>query len=182
MQLKVKEPSGTFVLFCPGLVILLRNESRRAHSQFSPLFRGKLYFVEGVICEWLFQVRMDGISDLFLSVRKWDLSPLHGDSTLCVEPATKQCTPAELTDNYQHCKLLDTSPHPGMCVSELCIWSESTGEHWVQGPEPVPSSTAAQLRPTAKLHLFPDLHKWDSGISLTGGAKKLSSLMFTKCF
>lgn len=90
MQIKIKEPSGTFVLFCPGLVILLKNESRQAHSQFSPLFRGISYFVEGVICEWLFQVRMDGISALFLSVRKWDLSPLHGGNLNPVFPACRK--------------------------------------------------------------------------------------------
>lgn len=117
MQLKVKEPSGTFVLFCPGLVILLRNESRRAHSQFSPLFRGKLYFVEGVICEWLFQVRMDGISDLFLSVRKWDLSPLHGYSTLCVEPAHQQNS--QITTSIANCW---THPHTQGCVYLSCVF------------------------------------------------------------
>lgn len=172
MQREGKESSRTFVLFSPGLV-LLKIKRGQLNSQFSLLFA----MSEEHICEWLFQGRMDGIFMVFPSNSKSDLSSLYGQmfNPLCFQPARLQGTLAVPRDNYKLPKLPGTSLHP---LKALRYRAE--GE--VQGLEWLPSSAAGWLQPSANLHLFSELCKWDSSICLTGGVKKLNSLVFTKCF
>lgn len=92
---------------------------------FPSFSEGNHIFVEDLICEWLFRVKMDGISVLFLSVSKQDWSPLHGDktsSTLCAsslpQSSAHQQT-QEIITSFTNCQTRPQGRVYLSCVFEL---------------------------------------------------------------
>lgn len=171
MKRKGKESSWNFVLLWvfndkAGVSVVIKNWVRTNHKFFPSLPHQRVISVKG--CLKRGQMAFSWCSS------KWVLSSLYGFNPLCFQSDRHQGTLELPGDNYKLLKLPGTSPHPW---KTLWCWAE--GE--AKGLQWFPSSGAGWLQPSANLH-FSELCKWDSSICLTGGVKKLNSLVFTKCF